>query len=186
MYRPRALPSAAGVCAAAALVAGCGGQRAPGGEDAGARASQPAAPAKRELVPRLTGPRLVRMERIGAAAAGTHEIVTVGRDGSATIVEPSGGAGYMSESCRLPRAQLSALVRAVHELPLHGRIIRHPFRGTTMYVPRPTFIVEAGRHVESFSREAMPADAAPFVRHLDRIVTAREGRCEHTFLYRRH
>jgi hypothetical protein len=126
------------------------------------------------------------MERIGAAAAGTHEIVTVGRDGSATIVEPAGGAGYMSESCRLPRAQVSALARAVDGLPLHGRIVRHPFRGTTMYVPRPAFVVEAGHDVETFSREAMPADAAPFVRHLDRIVTAREGRCEHTFLYRRH
>jgi hypothetical protein len=176
MYMPArslALP----VLAAAAVLAaaGCGGTTTTADD-----ASLAPDPPHGQLMPQITGPRLVKIEQIGGGM-GTHDIVTVGRNGSATIIKAYGGGGFAAEECRLGARALAALTRDVRRLPFRGRIVRRPIRHDGMYVPKPSFIVDYGRDVETFALSEMPADAAPFVEHLKRMISAREGRCTRVF-----
>ena len=141
-------------------------------------------PPRAQLMPQINGPRLVRIERIGGDM-GTHDIVTVGRDGSATVIKAYGGGGFVAERCRLGARELATLTREVRGLPLRGRIVKRPIRHDGMYVPKPSFIVDYGRDVETFAQSEMPSDAAPFVAHLKRMISAREGHCSRVFQQRR-
>jgi hypothetical protein len=177
MYPParRLAPPALAAVLATAALAGCGGN-ATTADDAPLVPDEPHG----QLKPQITGPRLVRIERIGGDM-GTHDIVTVGRNGSATIIKAYGGGGFVSERCRLDARELATLSREVRGLPFRGRIIKRPIRHDGMYVPKPSFIVDYGRDIETFAQSEMPADAAPFVDHLKRMISAREGRCTRVF-----
>jgi hypothetical protein len=174
----RRMRTALPILAVALLAAaGCGG-------DDTAPPERTTAAATLDIKPRVTGGELVRIDRLGQGM-GTHDTVVFGRDGSAAIIKAYGGGGYVTYTCALGGADLAALRRAVAALPLHGRTVRAPGgRPHGMYVPKPTWIIRAGRHLESFSAAARPADAAPFMRHLERITSSREGRCVEQ--YRQH
>jgi hypothetical protein len=120
----------------------------------------------------------VQIELVGEFM-GTHDTITVGADGSATIVKAYGGGGYATEHCTLPRGAMGALRRAVGDLPVDEPTPRHPSRTRPkgFYVPHPYFTVTHAGQSESFTADRMPADGAPLARHATRLLHGREGRC---------
>jgi hypothetical protein len=172
----RLRPAAAVVllAAAAGTAAGCGGGRA----EPPVHTVPAARPASAALHPRPAAPQLVQIELVGEFM-GTHDTLTVGTDGTATIVKAYGGGGYATEHCTLPGAALRSLRRAVADLPVDEPTPRHPSRTRPkgFYVPHPYFTVTRGERTDSFTADRIPADGAPFARHAIRLIHGLEGRC---------
>jgi hypothetical protein len=159
-----------------AALAGCGSGDEPD--------PLPADPPRAEQRPRLRAPELVKIERVGQQM-GTHDTVTVGEDGSATVVNAHGGGGFVTRRCTLTPDAVAGVRRAVAGLPIDGpRRRRRAPRPKGYYVPHPYFVVTRGGRADTFSAERMPADGVPFARHLVRLMAGRDGRCRRAFQQR--
>lgn len=156
-----------------ALLAGCGGN----GDEPTTAPETP----RSSAAPKLQGPALLEMERLGNQM-GTSDRVFYGKDGSAVMIKAYGGGGYYAWRCRLSRAELTSLERAVAALPL-GPAPRHAAaKRPSYYSPPPAqFVIRAGRYTDSFTADAQPRDARPLVAHMTRILYGREAHCRQTF-----
>jgi hypothetical protein len=137
-----------------------------------------------EMHPRISGPLLVEIKRLGSQGA-TSDTVTFGADGSAVVIQSYGGGGYRARRCRLSAAERDAVARDARRLPLDRAPHRKPRRAKSFYLPPPTFTVIHAGQSESFTGDAMPADGRALARHLTRVLSGHEGRCRTTFAQRR-
>jgi hypothetical protein len=170
----------------APLLTGCG----TGDEHAGAAAraatpSHDAAGSRALWDARISGRQLMSLKRVGNFM-GTSDLVKYGSDGSVVVIKMYGGGGSGVERCRLRVGELHRLKADLRRLPLdpppHVRARPRP----TFYTPpSPQYTLTAGHDVETFTQDAMPRDAHPFVRRLVLTLTGHVAACRTTYRTRR-
>ncbi|HEU4977094.1 MAG TPA: hypothetical protein VFT50_18545 [Baekduia sp.] len=179
------LPLVAGALAAG--LAGCGaGGGGPASTDLAALTEHRAGvdTTRSDAHPTISGPRLLEIRRTGDQF-GTSDDVVYGRDGSVVVIRAYGGGGYYALRCRLSDDELAAVARDARRLPLGPapHVPERP-RKTFYTLPAPSYLVEHGHDVESFTVDAVPAGGRPMIRHLVDLLRGREGRCRKTYATR--
>lgn len=175
------------VSALVTAAAGCGSDREDNDAQAAAAivAHKAAVDAARgNATPHIAGRKLLEIRRLGQFF-GTSDVATYGRDGSVVVIRAYGGGGYYALTCHLSRRELRAVKRDTARLPL-GRAphVRERPRKSFYQPPAPTYTIEHGRYVGSFTVDAIPPHGRAMKRHLERILKGREGRCRTTFATR--
>ena len=163
--------------AASLLVAGCGGA------DHAPPPAQPTTAAK--LDPPVGGHELMRIKRIGESF-GTSDVVKYGSDGSVVVIKMYGGGGSLIERCRLRAGELPRLERDVRRLPLGPapKVKERP-RPTFYTLPSPSYVLQEGGRLQTFTQDAMPRNARPLVRRLEGTLTGRVAHCVQAYRTRR-
>jgi hypothetical protein len=117
------------------------------------------------------------LKRVGAGY-GTSDLVKYGSDGSVAVIKMYGGGGNLLERCRLRAGELARLKRDLRAMPLdpapHVRERPRP----TFYTPvAPQYTFTYGEELDTFTQDAMPADARPLVGRLVRTLDGRVAAC---------
>jgi hypothetical protein len=168
---------------AAPVLAGCGAADDHAGSAARAAAAEPSSRALWDA--RAGGRELMSLKRVGNFM-GTSDLVKYGSDGSVVVIKMYGGGGSGVERCRLRDGELARLKADLRRLPLgpapHTRARPRP---TFYTAPAAQYTLMAGKDVETFTQDAMPRDARPFVRRLVRTLTGHVAACRTTYRTRR-
>jgi hypothetical protein len=171
----------------APLLAACGAADDHPGAGSRARpvAHAPQANGRELWDARVSGQELMSLKRVGNFM-GTSDLVKYGSDGSVVVIKMYGGGGSGVERCRLRGSELQRLKADLRRLPLdpppHVRARPRP----TFYTPpAPQYTLTDGDDVETFTQDAMPRDARPFVRRLVRTLSGHVASCRTTYRTRR-
>jgi hypothetical protein len=133
------------------------------------------------LLAEPTGRKLMSLKRIGWAY-GTNDLLKYGSDGSVVIIQQYGGGGARVRRCMLKPAAFAQLRADLKRLPLGRPIHTKTPKRVTFYTPTPPqYTLQDGKRIESFTGDAMPADARPFVRLLQRTMSDDDASCRETF-----
>jgi hypothetical protein len=127
----------------------------------------------------------MRLKRVGAVL-GASDTVKYGSDGSAVVVQSYGGGGTRVRRCRLRPGELSRLRADLERLPLGPPVRSRTRRRSTFYTAPPAqYTLTDGRRVQTFTQTAMPRDARPLVRRLERTLSGAAAECRTTYATRR-
>ena len=157
------------------VVAGCGGGGAAEPPPSVSSATSGATAQRWDLD--VTGRELMTLKRVGAGY-GTSDVVKYGSDGSVAVIKMYGGGGNLLERCRLRAGELARLRHDLRALPLDPapRVRERP--RPTFYTPVPAqYTFTHDKRVETFTDDAMPADARPLVRRLVHTLDGRVATC---------